>query len=542
MASSPDHVAPESSDAFVCEIPLRVSPAQERELLIRLDCARQIYNACLGEALRRLRLARESKAWQAAVAMPSKSKERKAAFKAVRERFGLSLYALISPPKHLVTRSWQGTCQFTSTWLGEHVDSQCVQVIAARAWATVDRYMVRTGGRPRFKRPGQMASIEAKHIKNPLRWEDNGVTWKGLRLIPDLKVLDRPEARHGVDLVARGGLRFVRLVHREIRGRHRFFAQLVIRGKPIVRVRAGEGVTGIDIGPSTIAIVGERHAELGMLAPGIERSDRQRRVIQRALDRSRRKTNPDGFRPDGTVVPGRRVWVRSRRFLRLQRRLVESDRRMAATRKGLHAQLAKRIVESSSSIHLERLSYVALQKCFGRSTGVRAAGLFVSILHRMAESAGVDVVEIDPWRTRLSQTCLCGRVEKKVLSERVHRCLACGVIMQRDLMSAYLARFVTVDGTTLQADQALAAWSGTRSMALQAAWSDSQTVDGADLTVEHHAAPPGATERRSPANTSPISGEASDAVVREQSTHESRGVPLGCDVSVSKADTLVGSC
>ena len=40
--------------SFVCELPLQVTPADERELLIRLDVARMVYNACLGASLRRL--------------------------------------------------------------------------------------------------------------------------------------------------------------------------------------------------------------------------------------------------------------------------------------------------------------------------------------------------------------------------------------------------------------------------------------------------------------------------------------------------------
>src|ERR1051326_145764 len=42
---------PKRTPSFVCEVPLRVSPAQERTLLARLEAARQVYNACLGAHL-----------------------------------------------------------------------------------------------------------------------------------------------------------------------------------------------------------------------------------------------------------------------------------------------------------------------------------------------------------------------------------------------------------------------------------------------------------------------------------------------------------
>jgi len=53
-------------DSFVLTLPLATTPDDERALNIRLDAARQIFNAGLGESLRRLNLMRETKAWQSA--------------------------------------------------------------------------------------------------------------------------------------------------------------------------------------------------------------------------------------------------------------------------------------------------------------------------------------------------------------------------------------------------------------------------------------------------------------------------------------------
>lgn len=49
-----------SESSLVCELPLATTPDEERELAIRLDAARQVYNACLGEALRVLALAKRA--------------------------------------------------------------------------------------------------------------------------------------------------------------------------------------------------------------------------------------------------------------------------------------------------------------------------------------------------------------------------------------------------------------------------------------------------------------------------------------------------
>jgi putative transposase len=79
------------TSSFILELPLRVSPADERACTIMLDAARNIGNAVLGEGLRRLDLTRESKAYQAARKMlrgERKSLARKARATEFKRLFG----------------------------------------------------------------------------------------------------------------------------------------------------------------------------------------------------------------------------------------------------------------------------------------------------------------------------------------------------------------------------------------------------------------------------------------------------------------------
>jgi hypothetical protein len=117
-----------------------------------------------------------------------------------------------------------------------------------------------------------------------------------------------------------------------------------------------------------------------------------------------------------------------------------------------------RILAQGNVIKLERLSYRAFQKTYGKSVGFRAPGTFVINLRRKAANAGAEVDEFPTVTTRLSQVCLCGAIEKKPLSLRWHRC-DCGVgPIQRDVFSAWLARYVV--NNKLDAGQAQAAWPG----------------------------------------------------------------------------------
>lgn len=107
----------------------------------------------------------------------------------------------------------------------------------------------------------------------------------------------------------------------------------------------------------------------------------------------------------------------------------------------------------------------------------RAPGRFVRELARKAKSAGGKVLEF-PTRLRakdtreyigLSSYCICGEHKKESLSERWHVC-SCGARCQRDLYSAYLARFVEEENGKfrLYAGSAVRQWLGAEPL-LQAA-------------------------------------------------------------------------
>ena len=91
-----------------------------------------------------------------------------------------------------------------------------------------------------------------------------------------------------------------------------------------------------------------------------------------------------------------------------------------------------------------------------------------------AENAGGKVTEFSTRSTKLSQTCHCGTVAQKSLSQRWHAC-NCGVSTQRDLYSAFLAKHVSND--VLDTRQAAKAWPGANLL-----------LERAVLGVQHEAA------------------------------------------------------
>jgi len=79
---------------------------------------------------------------------------------------------------------------------------------------------------------------------------------------------------------------------------------------------------------------------------------------------------------------------------------------------------------------------------FGKSIARKAPSMFLNMLKRKVKSRGGEFREFPTYSTKLSQTCYCGMIKKKPLKERWHTC-GCGVVAQRDLYSAFLARYVT---------------------------------------------------------------------------------------------------
>ncbi len=129
---------------------------------------------------------------------------------------------------------------------------------------------------------------------------------------------------------------------------------------------------------------------------------------------------------------------------RLQRRASNPDGTIC---RSLHGKLVNQIMWMGAVVQLEKLSYRALQRRFGKSVGMRAPGIFVEQLRRKAERAGMAVNEFPTGTTTLSQPChYCGAMVKSSVGITVRVGL--------DLYRAFLA--MCVDGNMLNADHARA--------------------------------------------------------------------------------------
>jgi transposase len=276
-------------------------------------------------------------------------------------------------------------------------------------------------------------------------------------------------------------IKYCRLLKRELNGKRRWFVQLVLEGKPFQKpeYQVSDGLVGLDLNVSNVAFVANERAGLLPFADNVPTFEREITAISRQMQRSQRDNNPDNYEPDftgrkgrktvkkkGKVKKGYRQWHQSRSYLKLAKKKRNLERRKSAYVKSQNRQLVNEILQHGKDIRTEKVSVKGWQKRYGKAIAAKSPGYFQSELKRKAESAGGSFVQFSTSYTALSQTHLNGERIKKSLSERVH-CDRTGVVMHRDLFSAYLSRFVT--DNMLDVQVARDGYSGAEPL-LTAAW------------------------------------------------------------------------
>ena len=459
------------SPTFLLELPLVVEAGQAARLRAHLEAGRQCYNAVLSAGQRRLRQMRAEPAWQEARAIPrTHTQERRAAFSALRERYGFSEYAFHELAKELRV-----------SWLAEHLDAVLAQTLATRAYHALNRVCVGKAHRVRFRSRGRgLSSLENKRNDTGLRFvlqtQENGrklgfLLWHDDQL-PALIDWNDPVVAHGMA----HPVKYARLVRRPAsspraqgadREGERYVVQLALAGTPYHKPkhRAGTDTVGLDLGPASIAIVPqEAEARLEPLCAQLRPDARAIRRLQRRMERQRRAANPEHYDERGRVKKrgkGAPRWKQSRGYQATRRRKAARERRLAAHRKSLHGQLVHQIVRVGNTIITEKISYKSWQKRYGKSVGLRAPGMLIAHMKRTVASTGGTLHEVPTRSTKLSQYCHgCGKTVKKPLSQRLHQC-PCGIgPVQRDLYSAFLAAYLDLAKHLPLCAQYVVPWEG----------------------------------------------------------------------------------
>ena len=496
-----------NTPSFITELPLKTTTADEATILIRLDTGRQLYHACLGEALKLLAYIQQSKEYQEIQKIPKTingepNKNRTKAFHELNMKEGFTDYDI----QHYATG-------IRNSWIEEHIHAHIAQKLATRAFNAVQKKAFGIAKNVRFKGKNQMDSLEGKNNETGLRFRDNILMWSGLE-IPCIIDPENKVIAYGLN----HKVKYCRIVRRKINGKNRFYLQLICEGTPYQnpKNKIGTEEIGLDVGVGTIATVSDTKATLKQFCSELIPDQKKKRKLQRKLDRSLRATNPDNYNKNGTVKKGKK-FKKSNRYKTISKNLAKTDRILAAHRKSLHGKDINEIIAMGTRIQTEKVSYKGWQKRYGRSINMRAPSMFMNSLKRKAENAGGYLFEFPTQTTKLSQTChICEQTVKKRLSKRWHIC--CGIRMQRDLYSAFLAKCVGKDTSALEFARAKQLWQGMESILSDAISRAKQTAIGKVCPASY-----GFTRIQSQSgslvNPVRIISEAMDAVILPDESH-----------------------
>jgi hypothetical protein len=393
-----------TTPTMLLELPLVVNEGQAKRIRGHLEAGRAFYNAVLSEGQTRLRRMRADPAWQAARAIPRAQKqERRAAFSALQQRYGFSEYALHAYAKTACI-----------SWIADHLDAVLAQTLASRAYHALNRVCVGAARRVRFKSRGRgLGSIENKRNDTGLRFvlqkpeEGNRglLLWKQDQLEAVVDWED-PVVAHGLETYR---IKYARLVQRRASSERaagadaagfRYAVQLALEGVPHRKQRhtVGTDIIGADLGPSTIALVPRAgEASLALFCEELAPNAQAIRRLQRRMERQRRVANPEHYDERGRIKKQgkhRRRWKTSKSYERTRGRKATRERKLAAHRKSLHGRKVHEIVAIGNTVILEKISYKAWQKQYGKSVGLRAPGMFVEMLRRTVASTGGTLLEV----------------------------------------------------------------------------------------------------------------------------------------------------
>ena len=459
-------MAKATTDTCCLTLPLLTEKWQSDRLEKRFEIARQIYNTLLNYELKKLRRLEQSAEYVAIQAELQKlyeaDKPDKAALKPLyqqreklRKSAGFTEYDFKTDIK-----------DFYKHFSDNVGSSVAVHGIASQVWTAFDRLFYGNGKAVHFKRQGDMQSLRGYSVAGKsggveIIFRGSYIEWKGLKL--PLK-LDKDNAYEQEMLQRR--VKYCRIVKKEGKHKTRWYVQLMLEGKPAlkcdqatgeVRHPVGNGTVGIDIGPQAIAYAAETEASLQELADGVRNIEREKRLIQRKLDRSRRATNPDNFAADGTIKRGVKLnWKKSKRYMRLQHELAHLQRQQAETRKRQHTELANHLLSLGDCFYVEDMEWPALthraketaisektgrykrKKRFGKSVANKAPAMLIGLLDQKLKSRGLDGVVKVKTTVRASQfNHISGEYQKKPLGQRWND-MPDGRRIQRDLYSAFL--------------------------------------------------------------------------------------------------------
>ena len=372
-----------------------------------------------------------------------------------------------------------------------NVDAVFALTKAEDIWRGMEKCLYGNGNILHFSKYGDLPCIRAKQMNRgiPIFVKDNKLQFKLGRTVFGIKIHDRfqtDEVNAILDYLAEPEIVdnkavqtlmdeaycidtyrpcYATLVPELIRGKYRVYLHLTIEGraKPKYdrfgnpRHKYGKGMIGADIGTQTVAYTSDTEVGLKNLSErgrSIQKSERLERLYYRAMDRSRRATNPQNYNEDGTIKKGRKTWRYSNHYKKLKEkhselcRINAINRQLAINEDANYLRSlgdvfiteprnAGKLMKRAKKATVNSKGKFNKKKRFGKSIKNRCPSGFQAAVEEKFKTTGGTYIEV-PNDYRASQyDHTADDYIKKKLSDRMYH-LADGTLVQRDWYSSFL--------------------------------------------------------------------------------------------------------
>ena len=371
------------------------------------------------------------------------------------------------------------------------IDAVFALTKAEDVWQGIEKCLYDNGKILHFSKYGEMPCIRAKQINRgiPMSVKDNKLQFKLGKSTFGIQIKDRfqtDEINAILSYLAEPEITnnkaiqvllnetycidtyrpcYATLVPKLIRGKYRIYLHLTIEGKAKPkydkygnpRHKFGKGIIGADIGVQTVAYTSDTEVGLKNLSErgnSIQKSERLERLYYRAMDRSRRATNPQNYNNDGTIKKNRKSWKYSNHYKKLKTkhselcRINAINRQLAINEDANHLRSlgdvfvtepknANKLMKRAKETTINSKGKFNKKKRFGKSIKNRCPSGFQSTIERKFKVSGGTYIEV-PNHYRASQyDHTADDYIKKKLSDRMYY-LTDGTIVQRDWYSSFL--------------------------------------------------------------------------------------------------------
>lgn len=350
------------------------------------------------------------------------------------------------------------------------LSSQQIQKEATRVWRGVEAVLYGSGKELHFKKYRDFHTICGKTNTNGVKFDKGScsIQWLGL----DIKCRLPKDPDYLLEALD-SEISYCEMERKMFPNGWHYYVVVYLKGDAPHKIKTvgRDDVSGIDIGTSTVACVSSRSVTLKELAPKCRTYNRKIEHLLRCMDRSKRISNPNKYRTDGTIDPSdHEKWKYSKTYRKNQDRLKTLYRQKAAYIKQSHEEMINGLLHESVCFIVEDMSFKGLQrkartterrdqtscikqkdgslkqvykykrkKRFGKSLNNRAPASFITILERKAKLYGGKVLKVNTKEYRASQyDHAMDQYTKTDLSVR-EKYIA-GHKVQRDLYSAFLLR------------------------------------------------------------------------------------------------------